>query len=239
MLPRPLRHVAALVLAAAVAALAAGPVAAECFPRAPATSPLDIDYAIAATVEDVLLDPDEKTSAAGEGDGSSWTVTVRVDRVHRGSVAQDELRWTGHTLSHLSCNIDLLGDRLQVGDRLFVAAEDWLDGATPSIYGRLLAWERVAGAWAFADDLLQDEAYGGEPYPDAARAAHTTSQILALLDELPDTAAALADGATISGEPGLQPGTRLGLLLLVFAVSLLQLAGVFELRTAARRKRRD
>ena len=59
---------------------------------------------------------------------------------------------------------------------------------TPSPYGRLLVWRRVDGAWLFDESLLRDSRPADNAYPDIARGTHTTSELLALLAAMPDTA---------------------------------------------------
>lgn len=190
----------ALTLAIASAWLLplAPPANAECFPRPDASTPFDIDWAFIATVRSVSLVHDDEVEAAGEGDGYQWTDVLVVGRVIDGAT-EGPLTWRGHTLSHLSCNTDLLGEELDVGDRLFIAGEDWLDGQTPAPYGRLLVWRRVDGAWLFDESLLRNSRQADNAYPDSARGTHTTTELLALLAAMPDTA---TSDAPTSGEAG-------------------------------------
>ena len=180
----------ALMLAIASAWLLplAPPANAECFPRPDASTPFDIDWAFIATVMSVSLVHDDEVEAAGEGDGYRWTAVFDIDRVIDGS-AEDPLTWRGHTLGHLSCGMDLRGENLAVGDRLFMAGE--------STYRRLLVWRRVDGAWLFDASLLRDSRPAANAYPDTARGTHSTSELLALLAAMPDTAT--ADAPTPAG----------------------------------------
>jgi hypothetical protein len=61
----------------------------------------------------------------------------------------------------------------------------------------------------------------------AARQVHTTAEILALIDRLPDTATdPTVAPAGAHDDAGVGRGTQVGLLLLVFALSMLPIAGV-------------
>ena len=137
----------ALVTASAWLLALVPPANAECFPRPDASTPFDIDWAFIATVRSVTLVHDDEVEAAGEGDGYRWTAVVDIDRVIEGS-AEDPLTWRGHTLGHLSCGMDLRGENLAIGDRLFMAGE-----ATSR---RLLVWRREDRAWRFDTSLLRD-----------------------------------------------------------------------------------
>jgi hypothetical protein len=223
------RLAVAMLLVAALTPVAAGPALAECFPRSSAAArPYDVKVAFTATVRSLVLDADEQALAAGEGDGSAWTLVLDVDHLYRGDMDTATVTWIGHTLRHLSCQTDLLGEELEAGQRLFIALEPFggqSGAASPA--GRMLVWTRIDGSWSFDDAALQDEYGGGEPYPDAARDVHTTAEILALIDRLPDTATApTVAPAGAPDDAGVGLGTQVGLLLLAFALSLLRIAGV-------------
>lgn len=188
------RGIAVAGIVASAAALApwfAGPVAAECtIIRPSAAVPFRVESAFTATVVGVVLVHDDQVEAAGEGDGFAWTVTLDVDRAYIGDVP-GELAWNGHTLRHLTCNVDLLGEELAAGERLFVALEGPADAGSP--VGRMLLWHRVDGEWRFDASALAQDATSGPSYPAAARRVTTTAGILELLAALPDTATAPAD----------------------------------------------
>lgn len=209
---------AALVLFASAAVVpgTVQPVAAECTQiRPPASVPFEITTAFTATVADVVLVHDDQAEAAGEGDGSAWTVTLDVERRYIGE-APDAVTWTGHTLLHLVCNQDVLGGELEVGQQLFVAAEGRPMGSG-NAGGRTLLWHRVDGKWRFYDEALQQEDRDGPPYPAAARDASTTAQILAILARLPDTATAPGPASAQSWSPALIVG---GLVVVFVAVGV-------------------
>jgi hypothetical protein len=225
-----LRSPRALASALAIATLWIGfnptGVTAECFPRVPDATPLTADFAFTATVTAVATEPDEKSLAAGEGDGSLWRVELLVERVHRGDVPSGSIVWTGHTLRHLSCNNDLLGERLHPGERLFVAIEDQFAFLTaPEPYGRVLLWKSDGGRWTFYDEALADDVdVDAGPYPRAARDANTTQAILAAISgRIPDTATESAAG----DDDRVGSGTgRLALLLIAFTITFLLAFGL-------------
>jgi hypothetical protein len=180
------------------------PADAECFPRADASTPFDLDWAFIATVRSVSLVHDDEVEAAGEGDGYRWTAVFDIDRVIDGP-AEDPLTWRGHTLGHLSCGMDLRGENLAIGDRLFMAGE-----ATSR---RLLVWRREDGAWRFDPSLLRDSRPADNAYPATARGTHSTSELLALLAAMPDTATADAQTPVEAGRGAHVLGSILGILI--------------------------
>ena len=202
-----------------------GSAAAECFPRVPEGTPLTADFAFTATVTRVATEPDGKALAAGEGNGSIWRVELLVERVHGGDVRSGSIVWTGHTLRHLSCNNDLLGEQLHVGELLFVAIEDQFDFLTsPEPYGRLLLWQRVGEGWKFYNAALADDRdTDAGPYPRPAREATTTQEILlAISGRIPDTATEPESG---HDHPMGSGAGGLALLVIAFAVTLLLTVG--------------
>ncbi len=205
--------VIAMLLASSWAGLDPQPVAAECFPRVPDGTPVIADYAFTATVSDVSVSADPDALARGEGQGDIWRVALRVDHVHRGEILGREIVWTGHTLRHLSCNNDVLGERLGVGDRLFVAIEDQFQFlASPKPYGRVLLWKHTSDRWAFYETALADDQEpDAGPYPRAAREATATADILAAISvRTPDT-------ATYTSRPNRQADAPRDLMTLLLA----------------------
>ena len=184
------------------------------------------DFAFTATVTGASTEPDEQASVAGEGDGSIWQVDLLVERVHRGDISSDSIEWTGHTLRHLACNNDLLGERLRPGDRLFIAIEAGFESETqPEPYGRVLVWRSVGAGWMFYDDALADDRdVDAGPYPPAAREATTTQEIMAAISGIPDTATepAAGDAHRVGSEAG-----RLAILGIAITITLLAIGPTF------------
>ena len=218
-MPRSARVLAsALAIASLWISLDPTPVAAECFPRVPDGTPLTADFAFTATVAAVATEPDADSHAAGEGEGSRWRVELLVDRVHRGDVPSGRIVWTGHTLRHLACNNDVLGDRVEPGSRLFIAIEDRFASLTaPEPYGRVLLWKSDRSGWTFYERSQVIPTPMLAPHPRAAREARTTKEILAAISgRVPDT----ATGPTRGEEDRVYSGyDLLAFLLTVFTVA--------------------
>ena len=102
------------------------------------------------------------------------------------AAAEDPLTWRGHTLAHLSCGTDLRGENLAIGDRLFIAGET--GSMVRPHYGGCLS----GGAWTVPGcSTSRCSATRGQPTTPirtVARGTHTTSELLALLAAMPDTA---------------------------------------------------
>jgi hypothetical protein len=86
---------------------------------------------------------------------------------------------------------------------VLVAVDEIIPFSTnQSLFGHLLVWRRVADEWRFYERVLQE---GGESgaYPEAARHAHRTDEVLAVIAQLrmPDTSTILAEAPSIAVEP--------------------------------------
>jgi hypothetical protein len=195
----------------------AAPVVAECFPPPAEGSPIVRPYAFTAIVRTVATEVDQQSIDLGEGRGVRWRTTMDVTRVYRGSIP-DVLVLSGTTSgtgNGGSCTY-FLGDRVTIGETLFVALDRQVDLATNSaLFGNLLLWRKVDSTWEFHEAALQ----GGsipDTYPAEAREAHTTSQVLAAISALaPDTATdAAAPSSRGSADALTQIGMMIGLVLL-------------------------
>lgn len=156
-------------------------VMAECTWGPPrASDPFKARFAFTATVTEAsdAVDP----ARPGEPP-FDWHVELAIDRMYRGKLPE-RLTLNGRVED---CSY-LIGQRLHEGDRLFIALDrhdlDW-DG----LYGQMLAWRGVGGRWTFDQDLLN---YGSDArfYPQQAREATTTAQIVSIIEAfaMPDTA---------------------------------------------------
>jgi hypothetical protein len=187
-----------------VAAVTAPPVAfAECMATPDADTRVERPIVFTATVEAVTTEPDLASSEAGEDPGLLWRTTMDVRTVY-GRDVPATLPLHGST-----SNVGVgggcswfLGDRVETGDVVFVAVDESIPFATnTSLFGHLLLWRRVGDEWRFYERALQE---GGEPdaYPEAARQAHTTEELLAVVERLgmPDTATIEPDAPSIAME---------------------------------------
>jgi hypothetical protein len=184
---------------------------AECFAVPDAETRVARPIVFTATVGEVTTEPDLASAEAGEDPGVVWQTTMQVRVVHAGAMPAT-LMLNGRT-----ANVGVgggcswfFGDRVEAGDVVLVAVDEIVPFATNrSLFGHLLLWRRVGGEWRFYERALQE---GGEPdaYPEAARQAHTTEEVLAVIAQL-----GLPDTSTVSAEP---PSRSLEPLLLAAAV---------------------
>lgn len=156
-----------------------------------ATERLHIRYAFTATVAASWRDPER----SDDGPEFDWRTELDVERTYRGRVP-------GRIVAngwYFGCH-SLRGDRLQTGDRIFVASTAFrphADGLDPFtvIDGQVIVWKRSGNIWRFFEDGLD---YGSDKefYPRAARTATTTADILALISgrSAPDTSTMSAPG---------------------------------------------
>jgi hypothetical protein len=196
-----LAAVAVLLVASGAAAPAAF---AECFPIPDADTRIERPIVFTATVGGVTTEPDLASAEAGEEPGVLWQTTMDVRKVYRGDVPAT-LALTGST-----SNVGVgggcswfLGDRVETGDVVFVAVDEIIPFATNrSLFGHLLLWRRVGDEWRFYERALQE---GGEPdaYSEAARQAHTTEEVLAVVERLgvPDTSTVQSEAASTAWLP--------------------------------------
>jgi hypothetical protein len=189
----------AIALAALWTGVAPRAVEAECFPRPAVGTGIPIAYAFTATVLDLSTEVDQEAKDAGEGDGLIWHLELDVGHVYRGSVPA-RLSLTGHTLSHLSCSY-FLGEQTRVGETLFVAVDDQVNiKSNTDLFGQLLLWQRVNDRWTFYESALRD-GLDRTSYPNAARNARTTQQILAAIAPGAPNTAIVSAAAREPGEP--------------------------------------
>ena len=209
---------------------AAAPVAvAECFPEPHAGTHVERPYVFTATVRELVTEPDLRSLGAGEVPGVLWQATLDVRRVYGGDVPDTlELKGSTSTIGIGGGCSWFLGDRVETGDVVLVAVDDIIPFATNrSLFGHLLLWRRVGAEWRFYERALQD---GGEPdaYPEAARRADTTADILKLVRRL-----GIPDTATTQGSAPSVPSSAWGLLLISAGLGVAAL----HVRTGRRRVR--
>ena len=143
----------------------------------------------------------EPTSAGGT---SRWRIALAVEATYRGR-APKTLAFGGSDGG--GCG-DFLGEVLQVGDRIIIAAEDLRPGYQPSdpFQGHMILWHKTEDGWAFFAQAL---VYGGDEqaYPAPARAADTKAEILELIaaSGLPDTSTAVAESELMHGAQAVLP----------------------------------
>jgi len=162
----------------------AAPVAfAECMnvPLPPTERPR-IAFAFTVTVTDIVETPYRPNDT--NEDLSRYRVTGDVGRRYRGRVP-DPLDLKG---INFGCSFFKIGG-LAEGDRLFVASERFETGGDETWFENVLVWRRVGERWVFYEEVLQG---GADPeyYPEAARSASTTADILTVIG-LPDTSTRL------------------------------------------------
>jgi len=133
-----------------------------------------------------------------EGGTSRWHLELAVESTYKGR-APRTLAFGGFVGG--GCG-DLLGEVLQVGDRIIIAAEDLRAEYQPSepFQGHMILWHKTNNGWAFFSDAL---VYGADPqaYPAIARAADTKAEIIDLISEspLPDTSTAVPESESTHG----------------------------------------
>jgi hypothetical protein len=115
----------------------------------------------------------------------NWHVEMDTRRVVRGKVPE-QLRVNGWGSG---CSF-LRTKGLSVGDQIFVTLDRLNLAKNPSLYGRIVIWQRTDHGWRFAEDAL---AGGSNPanWPSDAREARSMTDIRAIVHgrSLPDTAA--------------------------------------------------
>jgi hypothetical protein len=178
-------------------------VSAECSPGSlppMADEKMAIGDAFLATVTEAS--DVEPTSVGGT---SRWHLELAVQATYAGR-APKTLDFGGSDGG--GCG-DLLGEVLQTGDQIIIAAEDLRPGYQPSdpFQGNMILWHKTSNGWAFFADAL---VYGAdlEAYPALARAADTKAEILNFIaaSGLPDTSTAVAEPERTSGAHAIVPG---------------------------------
>ncbi len=177
--------VAAIAIGATLTIALAPRVLAECtWGPPPAGDAFKTRFAFTATVTEASDEVDPANPGEPPFD---WHVELAIDRMYRGQLpARLTLNGRIEDCSYL------IGQRLHEGDRLFVALDrhdlDW-DG----LFGSMLAWRGVGDGWTFDPDLLN---YGSDArfYPQEARLATTTAQIVNIIEAypMPDTSTSAA-----------------------------------------------
>jgi hypothetical protein len=202
-MPRVVVSLAAMALLLLTWAAAAPVAFAECFPIPDADTRVSRSIVFTATVGEVATQPDLASAEAGEDPGVLWQTTMDVRKVYGGDVPAT-LALNGRTSDvgvGGGCSW-FLGDRVETGDVVFVAVDEIIPFATnTSLFGHLLLWRRVGDEWRFYEPALQE---GGEPdaYPEAARQAHTTDEVLAVVERLgvPDTSTVQTEAPSTTSE---------------------------------------
>jgi hypothetical protein len=140
---------------------------------------LDADHAFIAIVVDV-------SAAEAPRD---WHLELRTKRVIRGTVPAT-LAYDGWDVG---CH-EIGGNRLQVGDRLFIGVEHLRMGRLPDdpFFGDIVVWQRVEGRWQYADDVIGWTDNRDRFVTAAMRRPATTSEVVAFVGgiALPDTSTA-------------------------------------------------
>jgi hypothetical protein len=143
-----------------------------------ATERLDAGHAFIATVTEASRDVDPPKPDNSDFD---WHVELTVERTYRGDVP-DRIVYNGWDVG---CH-ELRGDGLRTGDRIFVAAEGLHMEYLPvdPFEGHVIVWRQTGDGWALDEDALS---YGSDAefYPEAARSATTTADILRLISDPP------------------------------------------------------
>jgi hypothetical protein len=186
-------------------------VSAECANLA--IDPIDhvrVGVAFLATVTEVSDDVASKPDG-----GSPWDVHVEmsVEEVFRGQVP-GSLAFNAY---ELGCG-EFQTDRLEVGNRIIIAAEDvplsYLPGAP--FEGHIVVWKKADAGWAFFEEVL---AFGSNPdfYAGAAREARTREDILRVISlwSLPETSTESDVPVPSPSDPALVGAIAIALGLLV------------------------
>jgi len=200
LMPRAVVAFAALAVLLLVSGTAAPVAVAECMATPDADTRVERPIVFTATVGGVTTEPDLASAEAGEDPGVLWQTTMDVRTVHGGNVPGTlELHGSTSNVGVGGGCSWFLGDRVETGDVVFVAVDEVIPFATnTSLFGHLLLWRRVGDEWRFYERALQD---GGEPdaYPEVARQAHTTEEVLAVVERLglPETATIEPRGPSI------------------------------------------
>jgi hypothetical protein len=174
-----------------------------------------VKFAFTATVTEVS---DEVDPPMADGAPFDWHVELAVSRAFRGDLP-GRLTLDGWDAG---CSF-MRPEGLHGGDQIFMTLDRLDLERNPSLFGQMLLWHRSGDGWAFAEDALEG-GHDAASWPLAARRAHTTREILTMIEAspLPDT----------STSPGKTPGsTPIALLVAAFAVTL-----AISLRHATRRR---
>jgi hypothetical protein len=203
-MPRAVVAIAALALLLLASGTAAPVALAECMSIPDADTQIERPIVFTASVGAVTTEPDLASAEAGEDPGVLWQTTMHVRTVYGGDVpATLALHGSTYDVGVGGGCSWFLGDRVEMGDVVFVAVDESIPFATnKGLFGHLLLWRRVGGEWRFYERALQD---GADPdaYPAGAREADTTKEILAVVARLgmPDTATVKPAAPSLAVDP--------------------------------------